>query len=36
VYRSEVAKEVGLSRRKEFQKREVTREIYSKDIVWIG
>jgi len=30
-----IAREVGLSRRKRFQKRKVTREIYSKDIIWI-
>ena len=35
-YGSEEARKVRHSRRKRFQKERITREIYSKNAVWIG
>jgi len=31
-----VTREVGFSKRERFQKKGVTREVYGKDVVWVG
>ena len=35
-YKSKVTREVGFSKRERFQKKGVTREVYGKDVVWVG